>query len=378
MEEQKLKAALVKLYQVNLDLGAGEHLLVLTDTIRPDEQVTQGDRERRGRLLETARLAARVGRELGAEVAYLEYPSLGMHAMEPPPKAWEAAYGAEIFKKLQEQKLLDKLLNKTISSEGYLLAKELVRRGAGAVGVVIALTNFSTTHTRFRKLLTEAAGARYASMPLFDPEMFWGPMDVDWEALAQHTQKVAELLTEASACRLSGPNGTDLWMSLSERKGLSDDGLLTHPGACGNLPAGEAFIAPQESGAKGRLVVEYAPTYKLDKPITFVFEDSHVVKVEGEGEYANLMRGNFEKDRRTACIAELGVGTNEKATQADNILESEKILGTAHIAVGDNLSFGGTNQAPLHVDSLVFQATLELELPGGKKEKILEEGKLKV
>lgn len=378
MDEQKIKAALAKLYQVNLALQPGESLLVLTDTIRPEEQINQADRKRRGRLLKTAHLARRVGQELGAKVSYIEYPALGMHAVEPPAAAWETAYGTDITGRLREQQLLPKLLDKTINEKEYILAKELVRQGAGAVAVVIALANYSTTHTRFRKLLTEAGGARYASMPLFDPEMFWGPMNVDWNALAARTRKVAEALTEAAACRLTAPNGTDLWMSLQDRTGLSDDGLLTQPGSCGNLPAGEAFIAPRESGANGRLVVEYAPTYRLQTPLTFIFEDSHVMRIEGEGEYAALMRGHFERDRRTACIAELGVGTNEKATRADNILESEKILGTAHIAVGDNLSFGGQNQAPLHVDSLVFAATLELELPGGKKEKILEEGKLKV
>jgi leucyl aminopeptidase (aminopeptidase T) len=378
MDEQKLKAALIKLYQVNLGLGAGERLLVLTDTIRPGEEVNDADRERRSRLLETARLACQVGQEWGAEVNCIKYPSLGMHAVEPPEAAWQIAYGPQIINKLREQKLLEKLLNKTIAADEYMLARELVRRGAGAVEVVVALANYSTTHTRFRKLLTEAAGARYASMPLFDSEMFWGPMDVDWELLAKRTGKVAQALTEAAACRLSAPNGTDLWMSLEGREGLSDDGLLTYAGACGNLPAGEAFIAPLETGAHGNLVIEYAPTYKLDEPITFIFQDSHVVQITGKGEYANTMREHFRKDRRTACIAELGVGTNEKAVRADNILESEKILGTAHIAVGDNLSFGGTNQAPLHVDSLVFAATLELEFPGGKKEKILEGGKLRV
>lgn len=379
MDTAKLKAALKKLYAINLALKPGESLLVLTDTIRPGEAVIEADRERRGRLLQTARLAQEVGQELGAKTSYIEYPSLGMHAVEPPEAAWEKAYGEVILGKLRRHQLLTKLINKTISEQEYLEAQELIRQDAtGAVSAVIALANFSTTHTRFRKLLTEAGGARYASMPLFDPEMFWGPMDIDWQLLAGRTRKVARMLTEALGCRLSAPNGTDLWMSLENRQGLSDDGILIEPGKCGNLPAGEAFIAPVETGAYGRLVVEYAPTYKLDKPITFVFEDSHVVRIEGEGEYAALMRGHFERDRRTSCIAELGVGANDKAVRADNILESEKILGAAHIAVGDNFSFGGKNQAPLHVDSLVFQATLELELPGGKKEKILEEGRLKI
>ena len=44
-----------------------------------------------------------------------------------------------------------------------------------------------------------------------------------------------------------------------------------------------------------------------------------------------------------ACrnLAELGIGTNDKASRPDNVLEAEKILGTIHLALGDNTGFGG-------------------------------------
>ena len=46
-------------------------------------------------------------------------------------------------------------------------------------------------------------------------------------------------------------------------------------------------------------------------------------------------------------VAELGIGTNESATLTGNVLEDEKILGTAHVAFGASAAIGGTVQSGL-------------------------------
>ena len=51
-------------------------------------------------------------------------------------------------------------------------------------------------------------------------------------------------------------------------------------------------------------------------------------------------------------LAELGVGTNERATLTGNILEDEKMLGTVHIAFGASAGIGGTVAVPVHLDAL--------------------------
>ena len=58
------------------------------------------------------------------------------------------------------------------------------------VDCVVALSNYSTTHTRFRKLLTDSAGVRYASMPNFDESMLDGVMRADWDKVMARTIKV--------------------------------------------------------------------------------------------------------------------------------------------------------------------------------------------
>jgi len=59
--------------------------------------------------------------------------------------------------------------------------------------------------------------------------------------------------------------------------------------------------------------------------------------------------------------AELGVGTNDRAVVTGAILEDEKILGTVHIAFGNNASMGGTVSVAFHVDGILLRPTLTLD-----------------
>ena len=60
-------------------------------------------------------------------------------------------------------------------------------------------------------------------------------------------------------------------------------------------------------------------------------------------------------------VAELGIGTNEEAILTGNILEDEKILGTAHVAFGASAAIGGTVQVPVHLDCVVLEPTVEID-----------------
>jgi leucyl aminopeptidase (aminopeptidase T) len=72
-------------------------------------------------------------------------------------------------------------------------------------------------------------------------------------------------------------------------------------------------------------------------------------------------------------VAELGIGTNEKAKLTGEILEDEKILGSAHVAFGASAGIGGTVQVPVHLDCIVTKPTVELD-----GEEIVREGELLV
>ena len=88
----------------------------------------------------------------------------------------------------------------------------------------------------------------------------------------------------------------------------------------------------------------------------------------GEAFLAHLLEAGGELG---ANLAELGVGTNDRATLTGNMLEDEKILGTVHVAFGASAGIGGTVSVPVHEDVVVLDATLEL---GG--ETVLDGGRL--
>jgi leucyl aminopeptidase (aminopeptidase T) len=60
-------------------------------------------------------------------------------------------------------------------------------------------------------------------------------------------------------------------------------------------------------------------------------------------------------------VAELGIGTNEKAILTGEVLEDEKILGTAHVAFGASAAIGGTIHVPVHLDCVIIKPTVEVD-----------------
>lgn len=372
-----LTDALRAIYKANLGVKRNESVLVFTDIPSPAEVMTEHDRCRRERLRDIALLTAEVGKAFTKKIVCLEHIATGSHGAEPPEELWSVAFGAKAVAGLKKALLLSPLIKKKISDAGLKKAEDIIRRHKKfSVDAVIALANYSTSHTSFRDFLTRICGCRYASMPLFDMTMIEGSMSVDWKTLAKRTNAVAKIVNTAELVEIRTPNGTHITLSKKGRKALADTGMLTRPGAFGNLPAGEAFLAPLEGTAEGRLVVEWAPTRPLESPLTLTVKDGMVTTVAGQEPYADLLKAKLDERPENRNIAELGIGTNDRAKRPDNILESEKILGTIHIAFGDNSSFGGTVKTPFHQDFVFFKPTVILKAKNGSKITLLKDGVL--
>ncbi len=374
-DEKRLKDAIHSIYTVNLRVKPEEKVLVFTDYPNRDEKMRKADGLRRKTLLRIAKLTAQVGREL-CKTSFIKYPSLGSHGVEPPQDVWEAGLGENICNGMTQTGLLKKIRNKKISSVSSDMDALIKARHRDGVDAVIALSNFSTSHTIFRDLMNRK-GVRYASMPLFDEEMFYGPMSVDWKAMWKRTYRLAEMMEDGETVSIESPNGTNITMSYKGRKVLTDTGCLTEPGSFGNLPSGEVFLAPVEGSATGILVIDWAPTHKLKSSLILEIKNGMVKEIKGGDPYRNELDLLLKKDMNFRNIAELGIGTNDKAKRPDNILESEKILGTIHIALGDNFSFGGRVRTPFHQDYIVFNPTLKTISSSGQSKVILKTGILK-
>ena len=364
------------LFETNMGIKRGERVLVFSDIIRPDETPSASDQDRRIRLNATARAVAEFAASEYGSGAFVEFPATPDSGAEPPVELWLATFGASATAALKAEGLQAKLLAKEALPDELNRAKEIVlAHREDVAGIIIALANNSTSHTRYRALAC-AAGARFASLPHFDPDMFHTSMTVDWHALADRTARLVGAVNKAEWIRVTTPNGTNMNICKLGRYAEGDDGLLTAPGSFGNLPAGEAYLAPLEGRSHGIMVIEWGPTRKLDEPLRLTIENGVVVRMEGNDRHHSTLEAKFAENANCRNIAELGIGTNDKASRPDNVLEAEKILGTIHIALGDNTGFGGTVSAPFHEDYVFYQPTLTAIMADGSEQVIIADGVL--
>ncbi|RNC66611.1 MAG: peptidase [Desulfuromonadales bacterium] len=362
-----IQEAFASLFEVNMGVCKGERILVFSDIIRPDEAPSPVDLDRRTRLLRVAEEAASFAAATYGNTSFVSFPATAASGAEPPASLWRAALGDAAVENLNGAGLLPRLLAKEATPAEIEEARQVVTEHRDhAAAVVVALANNSTSHTRFRHLVN-TAGGRFASLPHFDPEMFFTSMNVDWQALAARTRRLAAAVTSAVEILIETPNGTRLRMGKRGRQAKGDDGLLTAPGSFGNLPAGEVYLAPLEGTSEGVMVIEYGPTRRLSSPLELIVREGMVVEIRGSESHRDTLERKFAESDKNRNIAELGIGTNDQATRPDNILEAEKILGTIHIALGDNSGFGGTVQTPFHEDYVFFQPTLiAVDKDGGR------------
>jgi leucyl aminopeptidase (aminopeptidase T) len=225
-----------------------------------------------------------------------------------------------------------------------------------AADVFIAPCLPSLSHTSARKRASEG-GARGATMPGVTADLLARLMSADFDAMSVRCHAVAHLLSDADVAHLTCPRGTDMRFDLRGRPAIADDGDIGAPGAFGNLPCGEGFVSP--AGGEGTIAASSLLGALPAQPVMLTVRDGRLEGAESDGgaEFLAHLDAHGPLGRN---LAELGVGTNDRATLTGNTLEDEKILGTAHIAFGASAGIGGTVTVPVHEDVVVLEASLSI------------------
>jgi leucyl aminopeptidase (aminopeptidase T) len=243
-----------------------------------------------------------------------------------------------------------------------------------ASSVVLCPTSKSLTHTAARREAC-AHGARIATLPGVTEDMMIRCLSADYQAIAERSKRLSVELERGNEVHVTSPAGADIRLVRGERHAKPDTGFYHRAGEYGNLPAGETFFAPIEGTAQGVIVFDgaMAGVGKVSKPIRIVVRDGMAVEITG-GEEAQKLNALINPLGNAARnIAELGIGTNDRAKITGVILEDEKVLGTVHIALGDNMSMGGAVSVPSHLDGLIMKPTVYVD---GRM--IMDAGKLLV
>jgi leucyl aminopeptidase (aminopeptidase T) len=227
------------------------------------------------------------------------------------------------------------------------------------VDLVLCPTSKSLTHTDARRAAS-AQGVRVATLPGVTEDIMVRCMNADYHAIADRTARLCALMERTSTIRVTAPGGTQVTLPMQGRHAHASSGLFRDKGQWGNLPTGESYLAPLEGRSHGVVVVDgsMAGVGLVRQPIRIAIEDGYATTIEG-GEEAARLRALLEPHGRDGRnVAEFGIGTNDRATITGVILEDEKVMGTIHIAFGDNKSMGGSVRVASHLDGLVLSPTV--------------------
>lgn len=226
--------------------------------------------------------------------------------------------------------------------------------------IVFCLTKHSITHTAARKN-ANAKGVSVITMPGITEDMLLeGAISADYSIVEKETDEMTDKLTKKNRVIIHTGEKYRLTIPIEGREGVSSTGVFRGKAASGNLPSGEAFIAPIEGGADGKIEINgsIAGIGLLEEPVLLTVQKGRLVDATGNvGKRLLDMLG----EGNGRFLGELGIGTNYAARLTGKILEDEKAYDTIHVAFGSNHTFGGTVQADVHIDCVTKEPNLEWE-----------------
>lgn len=208
---------------------------------------------------------------------------------------------------------------------------------------------------------------------------FFSGCIADWDADSQPWRKLASFIEEQDFLRIVADD-TDLTL---RHKGRT---WVTFAGG-NNFPDGEIASAPIEHEVEGYITFPELFWFAgaRIRNLRLDFEQGAVVKVTAD-EGQELVEKLVATDAGAKYIGEVAIGMNGNIqTMTGDLLFDEKILGTAHIALGRAYpECGGVNESSLHWDIVkdlrrpdgYLYAGEHLLIDGGKNTTLLLTGEL--
>lgn len=259
--------------------------------------------------------------DLGHESLYVELKSWETHGQEPPK------YVSELMKRFE---------------------------------VVLLPTRKSLTHTNARRDAS-ALGVRVATFPGITTDVMIRGLSADYSKIAALTLRMKKEFEKTDNVRITAPNGTDISLKIGGRTAIASKGLFHKKGEGGNLPTGETFAAPIEGSANGIFVVDGSMSgigVVGKQSIKITVKKGFATTITGGAKAKKLIKLLDAHGKKARNIAELGIGANDKAKLNGNLLEDEKVLGTVHLALGNNITMGGNVNVPIHLDGVITKPTV--------------------
>lgn len=228
--------------------------------------------------------------------------------------------------------------------------------------------------------------AEVAAMP-YDTyaRMQLAAIGTDPDAMAQSGSALEARFKQAKTLHLTSPAGTDLRLTLANRPGIIDAGMLA-PGAekeklfikrWVTLPGGNFTVAPTEASASGILVTPKDQCkFQPVRDARYEFTSGTLTGVTAKQGESCLKEQLAPYGQAMRRVGQLGVGLNPALQVVEDNGDYRPLNGAGLITVGlgDNTLFGGTNKVPgtVSIGIPITKATLEVD-----GVILVEDGKLK-
>jgi hypothetical protein len=190
-----------------------------------------------------------------------------------------------------------------------------------------------------------------------------------------------EKLDQAVRIEITNPSGTKLSLSVEGRPFFTDTIVDRKTNKWMNLPTGEVIVAPIENSLEGELVCDMAigGIGTIKTPVKLIVQNGKVCDSSSEdSDVLKRVRDSLNTDENSSTVGEFAFGINPKARFVEEFLEAEKLLGTIHIAFGNNSDFpNGKNPSKNHLDLLVSKPTVKVFNKDGSGMIVLENGVLR-
>ena len=220
---------------------------------------------------------------------------------------------------------------------------------------------------------------RLGHSPGIDEDMMvGGPLDVDYLTMIDQANRLIAAFRGAEAVHITAPGGTDLRLDLTDRWFITDVKATVEAGS--NLPCGEIYCCPVETGAEGVLVVDgcFGGYGNVPATVRIVVREGRATEVSSDDDsVVEVVNGLLDTDEGARTIAELGIGLNPGARLTPRMLEAEKAGGTAHIAFGSNEGMpGGRSVSKMHTDYLFLKPTMTVTFADGVEKVVMKDGEI--
>ena len=248
--------------------------------------------------------------------------------------------------------------------------KEIFAKQRADIFVNLLRGNREETPFRIRltKLETEDPKARLAHCPGITLDMLTdgalGLTVKDHREMQDFANNLIQRLGQATHIEITNSAGTNISMSVERRPFFTDTMIDRKRLTWMNMPTGEVTVAPVENSLDGELICDMAigGIGPIRTAVGIIAKDGKVQKTDSQDNgLLRKVEESLKTDSRAKIVGEFAFGINPKARFVEEFLEAEKILGTIHVAFGNNSDMpGGKNPSGNHMDFLISKPTVKI------------------